>query len=63
MPSDPSETFASLDSYNKNASNSPEPSFICPYCSKFSSTLEKEYQRHIALKHPGKSGYPNMAAA
>jgi hypothetical protein len=58
-PSDQSGTLASLDS----ESNSPEPSFICPYCSKFSSTLEKEYQRHIVLKHPGKPGYPNMAVA
>jgi hypothetical protein len=46
-PSDQSGTLAILDSYNKNESNSPELSFICPYCSKFSSTLEKEYQRHI----------------
>jgi hypothetical protein len=53
----------SLDFYNKNESNTPEPSFICPYCSKFSSTLEREYQRHIVLKHRGKSGYPNMAVA
>jgi ATP-dependent DNA helicase DinG len=62
-PSDQSGTLASLDSYNKNENNRLEPSFICPYCSKFSSTLEKEYQRHIVLKHPGKSGYPNMAVA
>jgi hypothetical protein len=58
-PSDQSGTLVSLDSYNKNESNSPDSSFICPYCSKFSSTYEKEYQRHILLKHPGKSGYPN----
>ncbi|MGC2573232.1 MAG: helicase C-terminal domain-containing protein [Candidatus Nitrosopolaris sp.] len=62
IPSEQLGTLASLDSYNKNKNNRPEPSFICPYCSKFSSTLEKEYQRHIVLKHPGKSGYPNMAA-
>ncbi|MGC2684759.1 MAG: helicase C-terminal domain-containing protein, partial [Candidatus Nitrosopolaris sp.] len=37
--------------------------FICPYCPKFSSTLEREYQRHIVLKHPGKSGYANMSVA
>ena|SRR5215469_15413801 len=40
----------SLDSYNKNENNRPEQ-FVCPYCSKFSSTLEKEYQHHIVLKH------------
>jgi Helicase C-terminal domain len=61
-PSDQSWTLASLDSYNKNKSSRSESSFICPYCSKFSSTLEKEYQRHIVLKHPGKAGYPNMVA-
>jgi hypothetical protein len=62
-PSDQSGTLASLDSYNKNESNKPELSYICPYCSKFSSTSKKEYQRHIVLKHPGKPGYPNMAVA
>jgi len=56
IPSEQSGTIASLDSYNKNESNSPESSFICPYCSKFSSTLEKEYQRHIVLKHSRKPG-------
>jgi hypothetical protein len=61
-PSDQSGTLASLDSYNKNESNRPEQ-FICPYCSKFSSTSEIEYQRHIVLKHPGKPGYSNMAVA
>jgi len=55
---DQSGTLPSLDSYNKIESNSPESSFICPYCSKFSSTLEKEYQRHIVLKHPGKPDIP-----
>jgi hypothetical protein len=60
IPPEQSGTLASLDSYNKNE---PERSFICPYCSKFSSTLEKEYQRHIVLKHPGKSGYPSISVA
>ena len=62
-PSWPSETFANLDIYNKDESNRPERLFVCPYCPKFSSTLEREYQRHIVLKHRGKSGYPNMAVA
>ena len=62
-PSDQSGTLASLDSYIKDESIRPERSFICPYCHNFSSTLENEYQRHIVLKHPGKSGYPNVAAA
>jgi hypothetical protein len=62
-PSDQSGTLASLDSYIKDESIRPERSFICPYCPEFRSTLEKEYQRHIVLKHPGKSGYVNTAVA
>jgi hypothetical protein len=63
MPSGPSGTLVSLDSYNEDESNKPERLFSCPYCTKFSSTLEREYQRHIVLKHPSKPGYPNMAVA
>jgi hypothetical protein len=37
IPSDQSGTLASLDSYIKDESIRPERSFICPYCSKFSS--------------------------
>jgi hypothetical protein len=62
-PSVESETLASLDSYIKDESIRPERSFICPYCPNFSSSLEKEYQRHVVLKHRGKSGYPNTAVA
>ena len=51
-----------LDSYIEDQSNRPEPIFVSSYC-QFSSTLEREYQRHIVLKHPGKSGYYNMAIA
>ncbi|MGA9153482.1 MAG: hypothetical protein WBZ36_23130 [Candidatus Nitrosopolaris sp.] len=61
MPSGPSGTLSSLDSYNKEESIKPERIFVCPYCHKFSSTLEREYQRHIVLKHRGKSGYPNAS--
>ena len=25
--------------------------------------VEKEYQHHIVMKHPGKPGYPNTAVA
>ncbi|MGA9151823.1 MAG: helicase C-terminal domain-containing protein [Candidatus Nitrosopolaris sp.] len=60
IPSEKSGTLASLDSYNEDESNRPEPIFVCPYC-QFSSTLEREYQRHIVLKHRGKSGYPNAS--
>ncbi|MGA9151788.1 MAG: helicase C-terminal domain-containing protein [Candidatus Nitrosopolaris sp.] len=63
IPSEQSGTLTSLDSYNKDESIRPERLFNCPYCTKFSSTLEREYQRHIVLKHPGKSGYPNMSVA
>jgi hypothetical protein len=62
-PSWPSETFANLDSYNKDESNRPERLFVCPYCPKFSTLVEREYQYHIVMKHPGKPGYPNMAVA
>jgi hypothetical protein len=62
-PSWPSETFAKLDSYNKDESNRPERSFVCPYCPKFSTLVEREYQHHIVMKHPGKPGYPNIAVA
>jgi hypothetical protein len=55
MPSD----LAGLDSCIEDESNRQKPIFICPYCPKFSSTSEREYQRHIVLKHPGKSGYLN----
>ncbi|MGA8080815.1 MAG: hypothetical protein WB988_03065 [Candidatus Nitrosopolaris sp.] len=61
IPSDQSGTLASLDSYNKDESSKPERLFVCPYCHKFSSTLEREYQHHVVLKHPGKSGYPNAS--
>ncbi|MGC2573640.1 MAG: helicase C-terminal domain-containing protein [Candidatus Nitrosopolaris sp.] len=60
-PSWPSETFANLDSYNKDESNRPERLSVCPYCPKFSTLVEREYQYHIVMKHPGKPGYPNMA--
>ena len=60
-PSDPSLTLAGLYSNDKDESNRQEQLFICPYCSKFKTTLEREYQRHIVLKHPGKPGYPNMS--
>ena len=33
------------------------------YCPKFSTLVEREYQHHIVMKHPGKPGYPNMAVA
>ena len=62
-PSWPSETFANLDSYNKDESNRPERLFVCPYCPKFSTLVERKYQHHIVMKHPGKPGYPNMAVA
>jgi hypothetical protein len=62
IPSDQSGFLASLDSYNKDERTKPERLFICPYCRKFSSTLEREYQRHIVFKHPGKSGYPNISS-
>jgi hypothetical protein len=52
--------LAGLDSYIEDQSNRPEPIFVCPYC-QFSSILEREYQRHIVLKHRGKSGYPNAS--
>ena len=60
-PSDPSLTLGGLYSNDKDESNRQEQLLICPYCSKFKTTLEREYQRHIVLKHPGKSGYPNMS--
>jgi hypothetical protein len=57
------ETSANLDSYNKDQSNRPERLFVCPYCPKFSTLVERKYQHHIVMKHPGKPGYPNMAVA
>jgi hypothetical protein len=58
------EISASLDSNDKDERNRPEQRlFICPYCPKLKTISEIEYQRHIVLKHPGKPGYPNMAAA
>jgi hypothetical protein len=54
------QSGTSLDNYNADESDRPEPIFICPYC-QFSSTLEREYQHHIVLKHPGRSGYPNTS--
>ena len=62
-PSWPSETLANPDSYNKDESNRPEWLFVCPYCPKFSTLVEREYQHHIVMKHPGKPRYPNMALA
>lgn len=61
-PSWPSETFANLDSYNKDECNKRERLFACPYCPKF-STLVERYQHHIVMKHPGKPGYRNMSIA
>ena len=60
MPS--SVTLAGLYSYDKDESNRPERLFV-PYCPKFSTLVEREYQRHLVLKHPGKSGYHNMSVA
>jgi Helicase C-terminal domain len=61
-PLDPSGTLAGLDRYIKDESNRQERFFTCPYCPKFTTALEIEYQRHIVSKHPGKPGYPNMAS-
>ena len=61
IASQQSGTLTSLDSYNEYESIRPERLFNCPYCPKFSSTVEREYQRHIVLKHRGKSGYPNAS--
>jgi hypothetical protein len=63
IPSEQSQTLTSLDSYNEDESIRSERLFNCPYCTKFSSTFEREYQHHIVLKHPGKSGYPNTSPA
>jgi hypothetical protein len=60
MPSDPSETLTSLDKYIEDEINRQEQFFTCPYCPKFKTPLEIEYQRHIVLIHPGKTGYPNI---
>ena len=57
-PSHPSLTLAGL--YSKDRQ---EQLFICPYCSKFNTLVERKYQHHIVVKHPGKPGYPNMAVA
>ena len=62
MPSGPSETLTSLDMYIEDESNRQERVFACPYCPEFKTPLEIEYQRHIVLKHRGKTGYPNMAS-
>jgi hypothetical protein len=62
-PSDPSLTLAGLYSNDKDESNRQEQLFICPYCPKFSTLVEREYQHHIVMKHHGKPGYPNMAVA
>jgi ATP-dependent DNA helicase DinG len=53
------QALAGLYSNDKDESNRQEQLLICPYCSKFKTTLEREYQRHIVLEHPGKPGYPN----
>jgi hypothetical protein len=37
---------------NKDESIKRELLFICPYCHIFSSTLEREYQRHIVIETP-----------
>lgn len=61
-PSKQSGTLANLDNNTRDESKRPEQLFICRYCRKYNTTLESEYRRHIVLKHPGKSGYPNMTA-
>ncbi|MFZ0221040.1 MAG: hypothetical protein WAM42_05015 [Candidatus Nitrosopolaris sp.] len=53
-PSDPSLTLAGLFSNDKDESNRQEQLFICRYCSKFKTTLEREYQRaHTHRAPPG----------
>jgi hypothetical protein len=36
-----------------------ESMFNCYYCDCFQTSNEKEYQRHIVLRHPGKLAYPS----
>jgi hypothetical protein len=60
--STPSKPLAGLDRYITDESNRQERLFTCPYCHEFKAPSEIEYQRHIVLKHRGKSGYPNMAS-
>ena len=62
IASTPSKTLAGLDRYIKDESNRQERFFTCTYCHEFKVPTEIEYQRHIVLKHRGKSGYPNMAS-
>jgi ATP-dependent DNA helicase DinG len=61
IASTPSKTLGGLDRYIKDESNRQERFFTCPYCHEFKAPSEIEYQRHMVLKHRGKSGYPNMA--
>jgi hypothetical protein len=51
-PSGPSKTLTSLDMYIEDENNRQERLFICPYCPKLKTASEREYQRHIVLKHP-----------
>jgi hypothetical protein len=62
VASTPSEILTSLNKYIEDESNRQEWVFTCPYCPDFETPLEIEYQRHIVLIHPGKTGYPNMAS-
>jgi hypothetical protein len=33
--------------------------FNCHYCKGFQTNNEKEYQRHVVLRHPGETTYPS----
>jgi len=32
--------------------------YSCYYCDNCETNIERDYQRHVIQKHPGKSGYP-----
>jgi hypothetical protein len=36
-----------------------ESMFNCHYCKGFQTNNEKEYQRHVVLRHPGETTYPS----
>jgi hypothetical protein len=41
-----------------NVDSIKESVFNCYYCDCFQTSNEKEYERHVVIRHPGKIAYP-----
>jgi predicted transcriptional regulator len=53
--------YPNIDSQEETASEKEDELYECYYCNDFVSiTNEREYMKHVVLKHPNKNAYPGL---